>query len=110
MALTWRLRSISLRQSLWMVWPQGSTAVGRTLSNRYSKHTGQFWRMLFSTHTWLPWRMHAHRRPQRSALRKCMHAIALHSVCLACRCCPGEPNSAACIAAAACRRHVTSAI
>lgn len=35
-----------------MVWPQGSTVMGRTLSNRYSKHTGQFWCMLFCTHTW----------------------------------------------------------
>ena len=29
-----------------------STAIGRTLSNRYSKHTGQFWCMLLATHTW----------------------------------------------------------
>ena len=49
------LRSISRRQSEWMVCPHGSTAVGLTLSNRYSKHTGQFWRMLFSTQTWLPY-------------------------------------------------------
>ena len=48
------LRSISRRQSEWMVCPHGSTAVGLTLSKRYSKHTGQFWRMLFSTQTWLP--------------------------------------------------------
>lgn len=47
------LCSISRRQSEWIVCPQGSTAVGLTLSKRYSKHTGQFWRMLFSTQTWL---------------------------------------------------------
>ena len=54
------LRSISRRQSEWMVCPHGSTAVGLTLSNRYSKHTGQFWRMLFSTQTWLPCATQSH--------------------------------------------------
>jgi hypothetical protein len=34
-----RLRCSSLRQAEWMVCPHGSTAVGRTLSNRYSQHT-----------------------------------------------------------------------
>ena len=29
----------SCRQRLWMVWPHASTAVGRVLSNRNSKHT-----------------------------------------------------------------------
>lgn len=37
-----------------MVWPQRSTVVGSTLSNRYSKHTGQFWCIARSTHLWLP--------------------------------------------------------
>lgn len=34
-----RLRCSSLRQAEWMVCPHGSTAVGRTLSNRYSQQT-----------------------------------------------------------------------
>lgn len=34
-----RLRCSSFRHPLWMVCPHGSTAVGRTLSNRYSQHT-----------------------------------------------------------------------
>ena len=50
---SWRWRSISFRQSEWMVCPHGSTAVGRTESNKYSKQTGQLWRIEFSTHTWL---------------------------------------------------------
>ena len=58
-----------------MVCPHGSTAVGLTLSNRYSKHTGQFWRMLFSTHTWLPYatQSYAWHSPQGfSADRACL--------------------------------------
>lgn len=38
----------------WMVWPHGRMLMGLMLSKRYSQHTGQFWRMLFSMHTWLP--------------------------------------------------------
>ena len=49
----WPARPSSRRQAAWIVCPHGSTVICFVESNRYSKQTGQFWCMLFSTHTWL---------------------------------------------------------